>query len=248
MFAPKKDGLLRLCVDYWKLNAVTVHNAYPISRTDERIGSFGDDLIFSLLDAHRAYWQVEIYYEDFDETAFTSNHGPLRFCEMPLGLHNAPGLFQRTMNVILSPIKWQFALLYMDNTTIFSRNTDEHISHIRPVFLILHKDGVTLNLKECSLFTEKIEYLRHFIQSDKLEAANRVTEAIGVYSHGTTLMSWNHSSDYATYTGGLFWIFWAKLHSLTRRSERANWRHLIPLCKMSTMHLWLYRISWCQHH
>ena len=92
VFAPKKDGLQRFCVDYRRLNAVTVRDSYPISRMDECIDSLGDSQVFSTLDCNVGYWQIEIEEEDKDKTAFVTHHGLFRFKRMPFGLRNAPSL------------------------------------------------------------------------------------------------------------------------------------------------------------
>lgn len=111
IFAPKKDGSLRICVDYRKLSAVTIGDAYAIPRMDECIDFLGDAQVFSKLDANYGYWQVEIVEADLDKTAFTSPHGLYSFVRMLLGVQNAPGTFQRVIDVILLAVRWQHALV-----------------------------------------------------------------------------------------------------------------------------------------
>lgn len=174
----EKDGTLRFCVDYRRLNALTVRDSYPIPRMDECIDSLADATIFTTLDANSGHWQIEIREEDKDKTTFTSHHGLFRFTRMPFGLKNAPGTFQRVIDVILSQVKWQYALVYLDDVIIFSKSVDEHFSHVSTGLQLFKSAGVSLKLKKCSLFTNKVDYLGHVIRPGKLQVAERTTEAI----------------------------------------------------------------------
>ena len=178
VFAPKKDGALRFCVDYRRLNAITVRDSYPIPRMDECMDSLGTAKTFSTLDANSGYWQVEIDPKDRDKTAFTSHHGLYRFIRMPFGLKNAPATFQRAIDVILSSVKWQFALVYLDDIVIFSPKPEEHIEHVKKVLMLLQDAGVTIKLRKCFFFTDNIDYLGHVIRPGTLEIAPKATEAI----------------------------------------------------------------------
>ncbi len=126
VFAPKKDGSLRFCIDYRRLNAATKRDAYPIPRMDECIDSLGDAQIFTLLDANSGYWQIELDEDARDLTAFVSHHGLFRYKRMPFGLKNAPSTFRRAIDMILATVKWQFAIVYLDDIIIFSRTSEEH--------------------------------------------------------------------------------------------------------------------------
>ena len=118
LFVPKPDGTIRFCVDYRRLNAMTVRDSYPIPRMDECIDSLGDARIYTALDANCGYWQIEIEENDRNKTAFTSHQGLYRFKRMPFGLRNAPGTFQRAADVILSKVKWKTALVYHDDVIV----------------------------------------------------------------------------------------------------------------------------------
>lgn len=131
VFAPKKNRSLRICVDYQRLNSITKRDFYPIRRMDECINSLGDDAVLSTLDAHSSYWEVEIEETYSDKTAFASHHGLYRFVRMSFGLKNVSGAFRRAMDVIPSPVKWQFALVYLDNNFVFSCLPRDHITHVK---------------------------------------------------------------------------------------------------------------------
>ena len=96
----KKDGSIRFCVDYRKLNALTVKDSYPLPRMDECLDSLGDATIFSTLDCNSGYWQIPIEERDRDKTAFVTHCGVHRFKRMPFGLCNAPATFQRALDML----------------------------------------------------------------------------------------------------------------------------------------------------
>ena len=119
LLVAKPNGSFRFCIDYRRLNAMTVRDAYHIPRMDKCIDSLGDAVIFSTLDCNSGHWQIPMSYEDRDKTAFFSHCGLFRWLRMPFGLKNAPGTFQRAANVILAGVKWQFALVYLDDIIIY---------------------------------------------------------------------------------------------------------------------------------
>lgn len=120
-FAAKKDGTLRFCVDYRRLNDVTIRDPYRLPRMDKRIDSLGDAKIFSTIDASSGYWQFKVDKRDGERTAFTSHHGLYQSARMPIGLRNIPAMIERVMAITLSTVKWQFALLYFGDIVIFSK-------------------------------------------------------------------------------------------------------------------------------
>jgi hypothetical protein len=107
VLVPKPKGALRFCVDYRKLNMITVPDTYPLPRMDECIDSLGDANVFTTLDCNSGYWQIPVHPEDRDKTTFTSHYGIYRFLRLPFGLRNAPVTFQRAIDIILSGVKWK---------------------------------------------------------------------------------------------------------------------------------------------
>ena len=178
VFVPKKDGTLRFCVDYRKLNAVTKRDSYPIPRMDECIDSLGEATIFTTLDCNDGYWQVPVADADKDKTTFTSHSGLYRFLRMPFGLKNAPATFQRAVDIILSRVKWQYALVYLDDVIVYSKTIKEHFIHVQTVLQLLRDAGVSLKLAKCSFFDQSVDYLGHVIKPGKLEVASKTVDAI----------------------------------------------------------------------
>ena len=178
VLVPKKDGTLRFCVDYRRLNKLTRRDSYPIPRMDECIDSLGDATVFTTLDCNSGYWQVEVDEPDRDKTTFTSHMGLFRFIRMPFGLKNAPATFQRAVDIVLSRVKWQYALVYLDDVIIYSKTLREHFTHLRTILDLLQEAGVSLKLPKCHFFQASVDYLGHVIRPGKLEVSTRTCDAI----------------------------------------------------------------------
>jgi len=97
----KKDGTLRLCVDYRNLNSVTKPDKFPIPRIDDILDQLGESKYFSTLDMASGYWQIKVSEESQEKTAFITHSGLYEFRVMPFGLTNVPGVFQRLMQIVI---------------------------------------------------------------------------------------------------------------------------------------------------
>ena len=115
----KKDGSLRFCADYCKLNKVTKKDSYPLPRVDDLLDSLADAQWFSTLDLRNGYWQVEVNPADREKTAFSTPYGLFQFRVMPFGLCNAPSKFQQFMRLVLAGFCWEICLAYLDDMVVF---------------------------------------------------------------------------------------------------------------------------------
>jgi transposase InsO family protein/dUTPase len=161
----KKDGTVRFCVDYRKLNQLTKKDSYPLPRIDLMLEKFHDIEYFSTLDLTSGYWQVPMDPTSQEKTAFTSNHGIFEFKVMPFGLTNAPSSFQRLMDEVLQPILGKFVLVYLDDLIIFSKDLPQHIVHLKTVFELLDRYNLKVKLKKCSLAKKELVYLGYKISN-----------------------------------------------------------------------------------
>ncbi len=134
LFAKKKDGGLRMCIDYHALNNQTVLDRYPLPRIDELLQRLGGSRIFSKLDIRDAYHQIPMFQPDMQKTAFVTRYGQFEFTVMPFGLCNAPATFQRVMNRMLFDLIDRCILVYLDDILIFSRSVAQHKRDIHAVF------------------------------------------------------------------------------------------------------------------
>jgi Reverse transcriptase (RNA-dependent DNA polymerase) len=183
---PKPDGTLRFCIDYRKLNALTVRDCYPLPRMDDCLDSLGEATIFSTLDANSGYWQLDVADEDKDKTTFTSHRGTYRFKRMPFGLINAPATFQRAMDVLLSRVLWQTAIVYLDDIIVFSRTPEKHLRDLDVVLTLLEEAGVSLNLRKCAFFRSRVDYLGHVVRPGRLAISEEKCAAVAAWKLPTT--------------------------------------------------------------
>eukprot|EP00079_Xenopus_tropicalis_P020074 XP_012810580.1 PREDICTED: uncharacterized protein LOC105945996 [Xenopus tropicalis] len=132
VLVPKKDGSTRFCVDYRKLNQVTVTDAYPMPRVDELLDHLGNAKYLTTLDLSRGYWQIPLAPGDQEKSAFITPYGLFQFTVMPFGMKNAPATFQRVVNQLLEGCQ-EFAQAYLDDIAIFSNTLEEHVQHLQRV-------------------------------------------------------------------------------------------------------------------
>lgn len=162
----KKDGSTRFCIDYRKLNSITVKDAYPLPRIDESIDCLAGSKWFSTLDLASGYWQVDMAEEDRRKTTFTTRNGLFQFKVMPFGLCNAPSTFERLMELELAGLQWVTCLVYIDDIIIFASTVDEHLTRLGQVLDRLRRANLKLKPRKCHLFKREVAYLGHVV-SDK---------------------------------------------------------------------------------
>ena len=142
----KKDGGLRICVDYRGINKKMVPDCYPIPRIDDLIDTIGRcrGKFFTTLDLMKGYHQIKVAPESKEKTAFTCHLGLFQYRRMPFGLTNAPVTFQRLMNRLFCGPKWKFLFVYIDDLLIVSQSFEEHLTHIEQVLRQLEDAGLRL--------------------------------------------------------------------------------------------------------
>ena len=146
----KKDGSIRFCVDFRKLNSRTNTDAYAIPRVDDTLHLLSGAKYFTKLDLRSGYWQVEIKEEDKEKTAFqVGTMGFYEFNRMPFGLCNAPATFQRLMERCMSELNLRDCLIYLDDIIIFSSTVEEHLERLEAVFSRLAQHNLKLKASKC---------------------------------------------------------------------------------------------------
>ena len=174
----KKDGTKRFCIDYRRLNDVTVKDAYPLPRIDESLDQLAGSKWFSCLDLSAGYWQVEVAPEDKQKTAFVTRRGLFEFNAMPFGLCNAPATFERLMETVLSGLHWQICLIYLDDIIVFGKTFPEMINNLDLVLQRFSQAGLKLKPKKCQLFRKEVEFLGHIINEHGVSTDPRKIDCI----------------------------------------------------------------------
>uniref|UniRef100_A0A8C2FG16 Gypsy retrotransposon integrase-like protein 1 n=1 Tax=Cyprinus carpio TaxID=7962 RepID=A0A8C2FG16_CYPCA len=183
----KKDGTLRMCVDYRQLNAKTRKDAFPLPRIEETLDSLTGARWFSTMDLASGYNQVPVTEGDKHKTAFCTPFGLFEWNRMPFGLCNAPSTFQRLMERLFGDQQCQSLLLYLDDIVVFSSSVTQHLERLEVVLSRLEREGLKAKLTKCAFFKQEVSYLGHVISDkgvstdpSKVEAVRRWQRPTGV--------------------------------------------------------------------
>lgn len=160
----KKNGSVRLCVDFRYLNSFTVPDAFPMQVAKELLYKVGKAQFITVLDLTKGYWQIPMKEEAKKFTGFVTHSGHYQWKVMPFGMKNAGSTFQRSMNKILAPHR-KFCEAYIDDVAVYSETWSEHLDHIRQVFRTLRDVGLTVNLEKCEFGKKQVKFLGHVIGS-----------------------------------------------------------------------------------
>lgn len=178
ILAKKKDGSSRLCVDFRSLNKITVKDRYPLPRIDDQLDRLGKNIYFTSLDMASGFHQVPIHPESIAKTSFITPDGQYEYLRMPFGLANAPAVFQRAINKALGKLKYDVAIVYMDDIVIPSSTIDEGMTRLKLVLDALLKAGFSVNLSKCRFLMKTITYLGRVISADGIRPDPNKTKAI----------------------------------------------------------------------
>ena len=168
VYVRKRSGETRPCVDFRKLNDVTVKDAYPLPRINDCLDCLQNAKYFTTLDLQSGYWQISIHPDDRKKTAFVTQRGLYEYKTMPFGLCNAPSTFQRCMELVLRGLQWNTLLVYLDDIIIFSDSFEKHLDRLTEVFVRLQSAGLKLKPCKCELFQPEVHYLGFIVSGSGL--------------------------------------------------------------------------------
>nr|GEX56225.1 putative reverse transcriptase domain-containing protein [Tanacetum cinerariifolium] len=152
LFVKKKDGSIRLCIDYRELNKITIRNRYPLPRIDDLFDQLQGAMHFSKIDLRSGYHQLRVKEQDISKTAFRTRYGHYEFLVMPFGLTNAPVVFMDLMNRVFHEILDKFVIVFIDDILVFSKSKEEHEDHLRTVLQILRQEKLYAKFSKCEFW------------------------------------------------------------------------------------------------
>jgi len=159
LFVKKKDGSLRLCVDYRGLNNMTIKNRYALPLINELVDRFQNARVFTRLDLRGAYNLVRVAEGEEWKTAFRTRYGHYEYQVMPMGLTNAPASFQSLVNAKLAEFLDKTCVVYLDDIMIYSKNEEEHVKHVREILAKLWENNLYIKAEKCVFHSKEVEFL-----------------------------------------------------------------------------------------
>ena len=226
LFVKKKDGSMRLCVDWRALNKGTVMWRYGLPRIDELLDRLHGATVFSKIDLRSGYNQIRIAPEDVPKTAFRTRYGHFEYLVMGFGLTNAPATFMCAMNDIFRPYLDDFVVVYLDDILIYSRSEAEHAEHLRKVLRILRREKYYANGKKCDFFKPEVDFLGFLVSKNGVRCDPAKLQAIRDWPSPKTVR------DVQSFLGFANWLrrfikdfskIASPLTALTRKSQPFAW-------------------------
>ena len=160
---PKKNGDIRLTVDYRKLNSITERPIFPMPDSRALLDTLSGSAYFTTLDLSSGYYNIPMKEEDVQKTAFSTRRNHWEFVRMPMGLSTAPGTFQRLMHMVFHRENWKQCLIYLDDVLVFSDTINEHLRRLRLIFECIREAGLKLSPEKCTFLQRKVCYLGYEI-------------------------------------------------------------------------------------
>ena len=178
LFVKKKDGTLRMCIDYRQINKVTVKNKYPLPRIEDLFYQLKGAGVFSKIDLRSGYYQLRVKEGDVPKTAFRTQYGHYEFLVMPFGLTNAPAAFMDLMNRVFRPYVDQFVVVFIDDILMYSKDAHEHEQHLRIVLETLREKKLYAMLSKCDFWLKEVSFLGHIVSAEGIRVDPAKIEAV----------------------------------------------------------------------
>ena len=178
LFVKKKDGTLRLCIDYRQLNKLTIKNKYPLPRIDDLFDQLKGASIFSKIDLKSGYHQLRIKDVDVHKTTFRTRYGHYEFLVMSFGLTNAPAAFMDLMNRVFRPYMDQFVVVFIDDILVYSNDRENHDTHLRVVLETLRKEQLYAKLSKCEFWLNGVSFLWHIVSKEGIRVNQKKIEVV----------------------------------------------------------------------
>ncbi|XP_048134087.1 uncharacterized protein LOC125314874 [Rhodamnia argentea] len=186
LFLRKKDGSLRLCIDYACLNRVTIKNKYPLPRIDDLFDQLQGASVFSKIDLRTGYHQLRIRKEDIPKTAFRTRYGHYEFTVMLFGLTNAPAAFMDLMNRVFKEYLDRFVIVFIDDILVYSRSYKDHEQHLRTILRTLRDHRLYAKFSKCEFWLTRVAFLGHVVSGEGISVDPAKIETVTDWPRPTT--------------------------------------------------------------
>ena len=226
LFVKKKEGSLRMCIDYRELNKLTIKNRYPLPRIDDLFDQLQGKTVFSKIDLRTGYHQLRIRDGDILKTAFRTRYGHYEFLVMSFGLTNAPAAFMDLMNRVFKDYLDKFVIVFIDDILIYSQSETEHEHHLRLVLQRLREHRLYAKFSKCEFWMPQVSFLGHIVSKDGILVDPSKIEAVKNWPRPTSVTEVRSflglASYYRRFVEGFSKIA-TPLTELTRKSNRFEW-------------------------
>ena len=222
----KKDGTLRFCIDYRRLNDITRKDVYPLPRIDACLDAMAGAQYFSTFDLRSGYHQVRMHEADADKTSFVTRQGAFRFRRLPFGLCNAGSTFQRLMDIVMKEANFEICLVYLDDIIVYSEEADEHLRRLEIVFSRLRKARLKLKPSKCKILQKHVTFLGHVVSNEGLSTDPEKIAAVVEWprpTNQTEIRSFLGLCSYYRRFVKDFASIASPLHALTGKNQRFEW-------------------------
>ena len=183
----KKNGKLRLCIDYRAVNAKTKKDSFPLPNLNDAVSQFREGVYFSSLDLLAGYHQIKLSPESREITAFSTGDDLYQYTRLPFGVVNGPSSFSRLVSIVLAGLPWDRAQAYLDDILVAGASFDDHLENLGTVFSRLAMHGLKLNAEKCELFRSEVNYLGHVVGRSGVRPLRSNVEAIVNFPAPTTV-------------------------------------------------------------
>ncbi|GJX85883.1 putative reverse transcriptase domain-containing protein [Tanacetum coccineum] len=178
LFVKKKEGSMRMCIDYRELNNLTIKNHYPLPRIDDLFDQLQGACCFSKIDLRSGYHQLRVREEDISKTPFRTRYGYFEFIVMPFGLTNAPAIFMDLMNRVCKLYFDKFVIVFIDDILIYSKSEEAHEVHLKMILDLLEKEKLYAKFSKCEFWLKEVQFLGHVVNRDGIHVDPSKVESV----------------------------------------------------------------------
>ena len=225
LFAPKKDGALRFCINYRWLNKKTIKNIYPFPFLEELFDRLGGSTIFSSIDLRSRYWQVSLRKEDIPKIAFKTRWGLYEFLVVPFGVSNAPITFVNLVNDVLANYMDDFVMVFLNDILIYSKTLEDHAIHLNKVLQKLRDHQLHAKTSKCKIVYKSIEFLGQQVTPAGMSPTEAKLRAMWEWDTPRDVNDVRSSLGFANYYRRYIHQFIEVAHPLTKLKKKGvDWQ------------------------